>query len=90
MKFMTLQIKYDMGKLTALQKYAEKKEVSIEEEMVENLTRLYEKYVPAPVREFIDMNTEDTEESKKTKKQKQKSEDLVVKNITQIEGEKEF
>lgn len=87
MKFMTLQIKYDMGKLTALQKYAEKKEVSIEEEMVENLTRLYEKYVPAPVREFIDMNTE---ESKKTKKQKQKSEDLVVKNITQIEGEKEF
>lgn len=76
MKITAMQIKYDAEKLSALQKYAEKKEVSIEEEMIENLTRLYEKYVPAAVREFIDMNAQEIE-IPKGKKKKQESQELI-------------
>lgn len=77
MKITAMQIKYDSEKLSALQKYADKKEVSIEEEMIENLTRLYEKYVPAAVREFIDMNNQEVEITKGKKKKNEFSESII-------------
>ena len=41
-------------KLRALRFYTEKKETTLETELEDFLAKLYEKYVPAPVREYID------------------------------------
>lgn len=80
MKIATVQIKYDSEKLSALQKYADKKEISIEEEMIENLTRLYEKYVPLAVREYIDMNGQEVQEPKEKKKKCAVNQEISIKD----------
>lgn len=54
MKQVNLTIAFDEEKLTALKRYMSKKELELESEMTDALTKLYEKYVPAPVREYID------------------------------------
>ena len=54
MKEVTLNITFDEAKLSALKRYMGKKELDLEHEMTDALVKLYEKYVPAPVREYID------------------------------------
>ena len=54
MKQVNLTITFDEEKLSALKRYMGKKELDLESEMTDALVRLYEKYVPAPVREYID------------------------------------
>ena len=54
MKEVTLNITFDEAKLSALKRYMGKKELDLDREMTDALVRLYEKYVPAPVREYID------------------------------------
>ena len=54
MKQVNLTLTYGEEKLTALRRYMGKKELELETEMTDALTKLYEKYVPAPVREYID------------------------------------
>ena len=56
MKQSNITIPYEEEKLTALRRYMGKKELELEMEMLDALTKLYEKYVPAPVREYIDEN----------------------------------
>lgn len=58
MKQVNLTLTYGEEKLTALRRYMGKKELELETEMTDALTKLYEKYVPAPVREYIDGRTE--------------------------------
>ena len=53
MKTTNLTIPYASEKLEALTQYAAKKELSIEAELSESLDKLYEKYVPAAVREYL-------------------------------------
>lgn len=53
MKTTNLTIAIDKEKLTALRQYAEKKEVDIDTEIIDAVDKLYEKYVPAAVREYI-------------------------------------
>lgn len=50
MKKASIQLKYDEEKLSALEKYMIKKEV----ELLHTLQKLYEKYVPPAVREYIE------------------------------------
>lgn len=59
-------------KLSATKRYMEKKDVSIEKELGEALQKLYEKHVPAAVREYIDETT-DSMPASKAKKQKEKN-----------------
>ena len=59
-------------RLEATKRYMEKKDVSIEQELGEALQKLYEKHVPAAVREYID-ETADSLPASKAKKQKEKS-----------------
>jgi hypothetical protein len=59
-------------KLSATKRYMEKKDVSIEQELGEALQKLYEKHVPAAVREYIDETT-DSMPASKAKKQKEKN-----------------
>lgn len=54
MKQVNLTITFDEEKLSALKRYMGKKELDLDRAMTDALVKLYEKYVPAPVREYID------------------------------------
>lgn len=54
MKQVNLTISFDEEKLSALKRYMGKRDLELEREMTDALVKLYEKYVPAPVREYID------------------------------------
>ena len=54
MKEVTLNTTFDEAKLSALKRYMGKKDLDLDREMTDALVKLYEKYVPAPVREYID------------------------------------
>ena len=54
MKQVNLTITFDEEKLSALKRYMGKKELDLDREMTDALVKLYEKYVPAPVLEYID------------------------------------
>lgn len=74
MKKDNITLKMESQKLSATKRYMEKKDVSIEQELGEALQKLYEKHVPAAVREYID-ETADSMPASKTKKQKEKNAD---------------
>lgn len=54
MKKMTVSVQVDAERLRAIQFYAGKKESSLEAELDDFVSKLYEKYVPAPTREYIE------------------------------------
>ncbi len=64
-------VSYEEEKLLALRIYAEQRGVSIEDEMAQTAEALYQKYVPANVRAYLDMKAE----GQKSKKAKQQVED---------------
>ena len=55
MKKTVVPVPFDEGKLSAARLYMAQKELSFEEEMEKAAETLYGKYVPAGVREFIEM-----------------------------------
>lgn len=61
MKKATISISFEQEKLRALQFYAGKKDSSLEAELDDFMTKLYEKYVPAQTREYIESMAEPTE-----------------------------
>ena len=67
MKQETISISMDAEKLRATKKYMEKKELSIEQELADALHKLYEKHVPATVRDYIDEAADDDNSAKKPK-----------------------
>lgn len=54
MKQAVVTIKYDEEKLSAIKQYMGKKDAHFEAELNEVLGKMYEKYVPQAVREYID------------------------------------
>ena len=68
MKKENVSVQMESEKLRATKKYMEKKDVSLEQELADALTKLYEKYVPAPVREYIDEAAEDSKSKAKPNK----------------------
>ncbi len=54
MKQAVVTIKYEEEKLSAIKQYMGKKDADFESEMTEVLGKMYEKYVPQAVREYID------------------------------------
>ena len=68
MKKDTITISLEAEKLRAITKYMEKKEADLQAEMVDQLQKLYEKYVPANVREYIDEREEEEISPEKPKK----------------------
>lgn len=71
MKKETITVGMDAEKLRATKRYMGKKDADLEQELCDQLQRLYEKYVPASVREYIDES--DTDAPAPMKKQKEKS-----------------
>lgn len=54
MKQGNLTISFDEEKIAALRRYMGKRNLNLESALTDAATKLYEKYVPAPVREYID------------------------------------
>lgn len=54
MKQAVVTIKYEEEKLNAIKQYMGNKDADFESEMTEVLGKMYEKYVPQAVREYID------------------------------------
>lgn len=67
MKKDIITVSLEAEKLRAIKKYMEKKDADVQEEMVDQLQKLYEKYVPANVREYIDEREEDEGKNNKSK-----------------------
>lgn len=65
MKKAMIQISFDAEKLGAIQQYMGKKDAELQTELNEVMQKLYEKHVPAPVREYIE--SRDAEEAAKAK-----------------------
>lgn len=61
----TIMVSYEEEKLLALRMYAEQRGVSIEEELAQTAEGMYQKYVPANVRSFLDMKAEGQKPKKK-------------------------
>ena len=72
MKKTEIKITYDADKFAAVKRYMEKKDVDILDELESSLGKLYEKYVPQAVREFIDLAFADTETEAPSKQKKAK------------------
>lgn len=53
MKKTTVNLAFDDEKLAAIRMYMAKKDADLDEELHTQLEKLYEKYVPANVRDFI-------------------------------------
>jgi hypothetical protein len=54
MKTVPLTVPFDAEKLSALRQYAARREVDVGQELADAVAKLYEKHVPAPVREYIE------------------------------------
>ena len=68
-----IQVSYEASKLKALIQYMDKKEVTLQSELSAYLDKLYEKYVPVQVREFIQNVEEDNKNSKANIKRKSRT-----------------
>lgn len=55
MKKSSISIMYDDEKLNAIRLYMSQRDLDFKEELEKSVDSLYSKYVPANVREFIDM-----------------------------------
>lgn len=70
MKKETVTVSMDAEKLRATKRYMGKKAADLEQELCDQLQRLYEKYVPANVREYIDEGDEDAPAPPKRQREK--------------------
>lgn len=84
MKKAVVKVSLNAEKLRAVESYMEKKEVNLEEELVDQVQKLYQRYVPANVREYIDEKQE--EEKRKRKPKKSPKKQAEANNQSTIEG----
>ena len=63
MKKTAIQISYDAEKLGAIRQYMGKKDTELQTELEDFMQKLYEKHVPAPVREYIENRESDEPEA---------------------------
>ena len=77
MKKTSVSIMYEDEKLNAVKMYMEQRDLDFKEELEKSVDSLYAKYVPANVREFIDMESVLTKPSK-PKKQKEENTEVAT------------
>ncbi len=89
MKKETVTIQMDAEKLRAVKRYMGKKDADLDQELCDSLQKLYEKYVPATVREYIDESAnEKPPASTSPKKQKEKMRAIPSSNDAQNSAER--
>lgn len=74
MKKSSISIMYDDEKLSAIKLYMSQRDLDFKEELEKSVDALYAKYVPANVREFIDMKSVLTKPSKPKKPKEENTE----------------
>ena len=67
MKQTMVQIKFDAERYVALQRYADRKEISVEQELLDCVERLYKKLVPPDVRDYIESKSENSNEKNRAR-----------------------
>ena len=77
MKKTSVSIMYDDEKLNAIRLYMSQRDLDFKVELEKSVDALYAKYVPANVREFIDMKSVLTKPSK-PKKQKEENTEVAT------------
>ena len=77
MKKTSVSIMYEDEKLNAVKMYMEQRDLDFKEELEKSVDSLYAKYVPANVREFIDVKSVLTKPSK-PKKQKEENTEVAT------------
>src|SRR5690554_597522 len=65
MRKATIQILYDAEKLRAIRRYKGNNEDDLQTELDDEMQKLYEKHVPAPVREYIESRDSRVQEKPK-------------------------
>lgn len=65
MKKVNITVSVEQEKLRAIQFYAAKKDSSLQAELDDFIQKLYEKYVPAQTREYIESLDEDKEKPRR-------------------------
>lgn len=83
MKKDIVRVSFNAEKLRAINIYMEKKELDLEDELMNQLQKLYEKYVPANVREYIDEKQEEAIKRRKSKKPTKKQVGADIPSIKQ-------
>ncbi len=78
MRKTSVSIMYDDEKLNAVKMYMEQRDLDFKEELEKSVDTLYAKYVPANVREFIDMKGLQTKPPKPKKPKPQEENTEVV------------
>lgn len=63
MRKATVQVSYDAEKLGAIRQYMAKKDTEFQSELEDFMQKLYEKHVPAPVRDYIENREQDEPEA---------------------------
>lgn len=84
MKNDTVTVSMDAEKLRATRRYMGKKDAGLEAELCDQLQKMYEKYVPASVREYIDEG--DADAAAPTKRQREKSRPNPEPNQPEVRG----
>lgn len=78
MKKVGVSIMYDDEKLNAIRLYMSQRDLNFKEELEKSVDSLYAKYVPANVREFIDMKGSQVKPPKPKKPKPQEENTEVV------------
>lgn len=68
MKQSTISVSFDAEKITATKRYMSRKDGDLEAELAASLERLYEKHVPASVRDYIEDNNAEEGEAAPTRR----------------------
>ena len=78
-----ISIAYDSEKLSAVKLYMEQRDTDLKSEMEKSLDALYTKYVPANVREFLDMksSTQTASRSKTSRAKSSENKSEVNENV---------
>lgn len=84
MKKTSVSIMYDDEKLNAVRLYMSQRDLDFKEELKKSVDSLYAKYVPANVREFIDMKSS---QAKPPKPKAEKPKISVNESVTDTGGE---
>ena len=75
MKKVNITISYDEEKLNTLKVYLQDKQVTVEDELVKNLDTMYQKMVPASVRDYFINRAGGTVDKPAPKPRKNKQQD---------------
>lgn len=87
MKQTMVQIKFDAERYAALQRYANRKEISVEQELLDCVERLYKKLVPPDVRDYIESKGENANEKNRVRNRESHRNTPALRSESEVDAE---